>query len=116
MSNKDRLGKNPLFRDALSPAPATAPVAVVEENVKVDSKPDLQSKQSLPSKPDKPSKPSSKAGLQEGWTRGAFIMREKTLETIRDYAYWERRDIKDVVEEVFSSFFKGRDVQPRPGK
>lgn len=110
MSNKDRLGKNPLFRDALSPAPATAPVAVVEENVKVNSKPDLQSKQSLPSKP------SSKAGLQEGWTRGAFIMRETTLETIRNYAYWERRDIKDVVEEVFDSFFKGRDVQPRPGK
>jgi hypothetical protein len=101
MSNKDRLGKNPLFRDALS-SPA-AP----EENVKVDSKQGLQSK---------PSKPSSKVGLQEGWTRGAFIMRETTLETIRDYAYWERRDIKDVVEEVFSSFFNGRDVQPRPGK
>jgi hypothetical protein len=43
-------------------------------------------------------------------------MRETTLETIRNYAYWERRDIKDVVEEVFRSFFKGRDVQPRPGK
>jgi hypothetical protein len=112
MSNKDRLGKNPLFRDALSSSPAAAP----EENVKVYSKQDLQSKLSLPNKTDKPSKPSSKAGLQEGWTRGTFIMRETTLETIRNYAYWERRDIKDVVEEVFRSFFKGRDVQPRPGK
>jgi hypothetical protein len=111
MSNKDRLGKNPLFRDALSSLPATAQ----EEQAEVSGKQSKHNNHSKQSKTDKPTKPPSKAGLQEGWTRGAFIMRETTLETIRNYAYWERRDIKDVVEEAFRSFFKGRDVQPRPG-
>lgn len=134
MSNKERLGKNPLFRDALEKKkqktegigadsksrksdkqPPAAVMAAIEE-ISADSKYSKPSKSDLYSNSSKSGKHTSSAGLKEGWTRGAFVMREETLETIRNYAYWERLDIKDVVEEAFASFFKGRDVQPRPGK
>ncbi len=140
MSNKERLGKNPLFRDALEKKeqktesigadskqsklvkssksdkqPPAAVMAAIEE-ISADSKHSKPSESDLYSNSSKSGKYTSSAGLKEGWTRGAFVMREETLETIRNYAYWERLDIKDVVEEAFASFFKGRDVQPRPGK
>lgn len=61
-------------------------------------------------------KSSSKMGLKEGWIRGTYILREKWAETIKDYAYWERLDIKEVLDLALEEFFKGKKVKPRVKK
>ncbi len=56
----------------------------------------------------------SQLGTQEGWTRATFIMREDCLEKLKSLAFWERRSIKDLMEEVFSSYLKGKTIKPIP--
>jgi hypothetical protein len=43
---------------------------------------------------------SARAGLQQGWTRATFIIREEYLAKLKDKAYWERKAIKDVLDEI----------------
>ena len=50
--------------------------------------------------------------LKEGWTRATFIMREDYLEKIKALAYWNRIEIKEVVDEAFSSYLKGKSIKP----
>ena len=53
----------------------------------------------------------SQLGTQEGWTRATFIVREDCLEKLKSLAFWERRNIKDVMDDVFSSYLKAS-IQP----
>ena len=39
-------------------------------------------------------------GLHDGWTRATFILRKNHLEKLKELAYWERRTIKEVIDEV----------------
>jgi len=55
-------------------------------------------------------------GLREGWTRATFILREDYLEKIKSLAYWKRRNIKEVMDEVFEEYLKGRKVKSRRKK
>jgi len=55
----------------------------------------------------------TKAGLRAGWTRATFIVKEDQVEKLRDLAYWDRKDIKDVMAEALAAFLKGRKVAPR---
>jgi hypothetical protein len=55
----------------------------------------------------------TKAGLRAGWTRATFIIREDQVEKLRDLAYWDRKDIKDVMAEALNAFLKGRKIEPR---
>jgi len=55
-------------------------------------------------------------GLSEGWTRATFILREDYLEKIKSLAYWKRRDIKEVIDDVLGEYLKGRKIKPRRGK
>ena len=55
-------------------------------------------------------------GLREGWTRATFILREDYLEKIKSLAYWKRRDIKEVIDDVLGEYLKGRKIKPRRGK
>ena len=55
-------------------------------------------------------------GLREGWTRATFILREDYLEKIKSLAYWKRRNIKEVMDDVLGEFLKGRKIKPRRGK
>jgi hypothetical protein len=56
--------------------------------------------QSLP--PDMPliNKETVRAGLQPGWIRASFIVREKYLKRLKEKAYWDRRAIKDVLDDI----------------
>lgn len=47
-------------------------------------------------------------GLQDGWTRATFILRKRHLEELKAIAYWERKTIKEVVDEALGSFLKER--------
>lgn len=54
----------------------------------------------------------SQRGLHKGWTRNTFILRKDYLEKIKALAYWERKTIKDVVDEALGSYLKGRKIKP----
>ena len=49
-------------------------------------------------------------GLQDGWTRGTFILRERHLEKLKALAHWERKTIKEVMDEVLGSYLKRKRV------
>ena len=52
-------------------------------------------------------------GLQDGWTRATFILRKDYLEKLKELAYWERRTIKEVIEEALGSYLKGKNINIR---
>ena len=91
MEKKPRLGSDPLGW-----------ITDTREGAE-DSK---QSKQSLQSKPKK------EQGLKDGWTRAAFIMRKERLEKLRALAYWDRKQIKEVMDEALASYLKGKKIRP----
>ena len=45
-------------------------------------------------------------GLQDGWTRATFILRKHHLEDLKALAYWERKTIKEVIDEALDSYLK----------
>jgi hypothetical protein len=58
--------------------------------------------------------PSIKQGLPEGWTRATFILREEHLEKLRALAYWDRKEIKQVVDEALEKYLRGKKVKSKP--
>ena len=55
----------------------------------------------------------SQEGLKEGWTRATFIVREDLLEKVKNLAYWDRKQVKEVVNEAIESHVKGKRIKPR---
>ena len=68
----------------------------------LEGKPVKQNKQS------KQDKPTVKKGLPDELTRATFIMREDQLEGLKALAYFERKTIKDVMEDVLDRYLKRR--------
>ena len=85
----------------------------LHDNKDIHSKPDLQSNRS---KQNNTVKKSTHKGLDDGWTRATFIMSETYLDKIKDYAYWERLQIKEVLNEALDNFFEDKKVRKRPSK
>ena len=50
----------------------------------------------------------SQRGLHKGWTRNTFILRKDYLEKIKGLAYWDRKTIKDVVDEALGSYLRSK--------
>jgi len=48
----------------------------------------------------------SEKGLQEGWTRATFILRTDYLEKLKASAYWERKKIKEVIDEALALYLR----------
>jgi hypothetical protein len=85
----------------------------------LQSKRSKQSKQGLPSKRSNQSntgKATSSNGLSDGWVRATFIMREDNLEKVKDFAYWERLQIKEVIDEALENYFSEKKIRKRPEK
>ncbi|HVP79774.1 MAG TPA: hypothetical protein VMV04_17965 [Thermodesulfobacteriota bacterium] len=55
----------------------------------------------------------SEKGLQDGWTRATFILRRNYLERLKASAYWERKKIKEVVDEAFGLYLRGKRLRRR---
>ena len=55
-------------------------------------------------------KNTSEKGLPEGFTRATFIVRKDLLYKLKNYAYTERMEIKQVVNELFESFLEHKEV------
>lgn len=48
----------------------------------------------------------SQEGLQDGWIRATFILRKDYLEKLKALAYWERKKIKEVVDEALRLYLR----------
>ncbi len=55
----------------------------------------------------------SQKGLKKGWTRATFILRSDYLMKIKALAYWERKKVKEVVDQALEFYLKGKRIKPR---
>ena len=46
----------------------------------------------------------SSKGLPKGWTRATFIVRQDLLHKVKRVAYWDRKQIKDVIAEALDAY------------
>ena len=53
---------------------------------------------------------------REAWTRATFIVRRARLEKMKALAYWERQNLKQVLDLALESYLKGKAVKPVPGE
>ena len=51
-------------------------------------------------------------GLQDGWTRATFVLRKDYLNKLKAVSYWDRKKIKEVVDEALGDYLKGKKVKP----
>lgn len=54
----------------------------------------------------------SERGLQDGWTRATFILRREHLEKLKALAYWERKMIKEVMDEALVIYLTRKEIEP----
>lgn len=47
---------------------------------------------------------SVQAGLSEDYTRATFILKVQTLEDLKNYAFTERKSLKDALDEIISDY------------
>jgi len=59
---------------------------------------------------------SSQIGTKDGETRATFILREDLLEKIKDLAYWERSQIKDIVNSALDEYLSRHEKKNGPIK
>jgi hypothetical protein len=111
---KKRLGTDPFERgqtekviDILTTAPAK------KDKPKVKESPGTLRKPGRPITNRRDITKSSQEGLPEGWTRASFIIREDILEKLKDYAYTDRKQIKEVVTEALETYLKNKKIIKR---
>jgi len=59
---------------------------------------------------------SSQEGLKDGWTRATFILKKDRLEKIKLLAYWERKQVKEVMEEALGDYLSRKRIKPMRNK
>jgi hypothetical protein len=60
--------------------------------------------------------PSVERGAKPGYQRATFLVKKELLVKIKAQAYWQRRQVKKVLEEALTEYFKNRTVRPLPPK
>ena len=113
------LDNNPLFSTQPQPQPEPQPAAPAEQNEQPEqpAKPRKSAKKSAKkpsgSRGGKTTNPAASAKpapqqMQESspdaeaYTRATFIVRRDLLRLLKDYAYTERREIKEVINEILA--------------
>ncbi len=103
-----RLGRDPFAKSGLD----RIFTPVVEQAITPTSKPTMvkvkprikaSSKVNIPDVSVISTSTSSK-GLPKGWTRATFIVRQDLVQKVKRAAYWDRRQIKDVVTEALDAY------------
>ena len=54
---------------------------------------------------------SSQEGLKDGWTRATFIIRKDHVAKIKAFAYWKRKNIKEVMDEALETYLRGKKIK-----
>ncbi len=103
--SKERLGSDPFswIKDSREDEKVENTEISKQDNL---SKQELQSNQDEEIIKESVAKKSTQKGLADGWTRATFIIKEENLEKLKDYAYWERLQIKDALNKILVSFFE----------
>lgn len=55
----------------------------------------------------------SQENLPENWTRATFIIREDRLKKLKDYAYTDRRTLKEIVNEMLDVYLADKEIIER---
>jgi len=55
----------------------------------------------------------SQKGLKDGWTRATFILRKDYLEKLKSLSYWQRKKLKEVVNEALGSYLEGKRIRKK---
>lgn len=58
----------------------------------------------------------ARAGLKDGWIRATLIVREENLKKIKNLAYWDRKGIKDIVDDALNLYLKDKNIPPPSSK
>jgi hypothetical protein len=53
---------------------------------------------------------------EEQWIRTTVMIRGSSHLKIKSITYWEKKGIKEVVDEALKNYFKGKRVKPLPLK
>ncbi|MBM7650537.1 hypothetical protein JOC78_003534 [Bacillus ectoiniformans] len=59
---------------------------------------------------------SSQEGLPVNWTRYTVILREDLLEKLKDYAWTDRRTMKDIMNEMVEGYLADKEIMERDDK
>ena len=51
-------------------------------------------------------------GLQDGWTRATFVLRKDYLSKLKAVSYWDRKKMKEVLDEALGAYLKGKRIKP----
>ena len=51
-------------------------------------------------------------GLQDGWIRATFILRKEYLSKLKAVSYWDRKKMKEVIDEALGAYLKRRRIRP----
>jgi len=55
-------------------------------------------------------------GLKDGWIRATFILRKDYLEKLKAIAYWERKRIKEVIDEALRLYLSRKKTRGRTSR
>jgi hypothetical protein len=55
----------------------------------------------------------SQKGLKEGWIRATFILRKVYLDNLKALAYWERKKIKEVVDDALRVYLRRKKTRTK---
>lgn len=58
----------------------------------------------------------SQLGLCAGWTRATFIIKQDHCQKLKALAYWDRRTVKELIDEALNSYLKNKKVKAMPEK
>jgi hypothetical protein len=98
----------PVVEQATTPAPASKPTIVKAKTpVKASggaNRPTASVISTSTSSITASSATTSSKGLPEGWTRATFIVRQDLVEKVKRAAYWDRKQIKDLVTEALDAY------------
>jgi len=50
-------------------------------------------------------------GLQDGWTRATFVLRKDYLSKLKAVSYWDRKKMKDVIDEALKGYLKSKRIK-----
>ncbi len=114
-----RLGRDPFAQSGLdrifSPVveQATTPTSIPEATSKpaaVKAKPPVKTSSAVKTRQVSSviDTSTSSKGLPQGWTRATFIVRQDLVHKVKRAAYWDRRQIKDLVSEALDAYLAGK--------
>jgi hypothetical protein len=102
-----RLGRDPFAQSGLdkiftpvveqATTPASKAAAAKANPVKTSSEASIPQESAV-------STTTSSKGLPKGWTRATFIVREDLVQKVKRAAYWDRKQIKDIVTEALDAY------------